>query len=352
MLIVSDSLSLSPSHSDGSTETLSIAAVDEQDEVGSLLPLESEQASLRGSLHSDSSSPRDSLTTSDSRALEGLGDLAAMELDPESRSLSIDSAYGTLSPESLITELELKGAVEQSEGEETDAGEEEDAFDEDDADDDYDDADEEDSTAWNGSQVTVNESCILEDHPNLQGELVEEPEETEDLTNGPQDAGCRSLTLRRRSPVQPRPDYLQHFALRSRSEDDLLQRLTAPPHSGTTWSDRSSRSISKSLSQLSKQVLYSHDRPQVQQGRPIQNSPALSGEVMDTQRRAETRPVHRALSCPNGQVESGRTSPPGALVENLDMISLQEHHQHRKLTRAQLQRIRTTMVLNSTLTAS
>ncbi|KAL7843457.1 hypothetical protein AOLI_G00249690 [Acnodon oligacanthus] len=345
--------SLSPSHSDGSTETLSVVAIDEQDDLRSSLPLETEPASLRGSLHSDLSSPHDSLSTNDSRALEGLNDLVAMELDPESRSLSIDSAYGTLSPESLIAELELKGAVEQSEGEETDTGEEEEAFEEDDdADNDDDDADEEDSTAWNGSQVTVNESCTLDDYSNLLEEQVEEAEEMKDATNGPQDLGCRSLTLRRRSPVQPRPDYLQHFALRSRSEDDLLQRLTAPLHSVAIRSVRSNRNISKSLSQLSKQVQYSNEHLRVEEGQAIQNPITVPDKVMNTLMRAESRLVHRALSCPNDQVESERASASGALEEKGDMMAFQQHHQHRKLTRAQLQRIRTTMVLNSTLTAS
>ncbi|XP_049327527.1 pleckstrin homology domain-containing family G member 5 isoform X3 [Astyanax mexicanus] len=355
------SLSLSPSHSDGSTETLSVVAMDEHDEVRSSVPSETEPTSLRSSLHSDSSSPRDSLSTNDGRALEGLGDLVAMELDPESRSLSIDSAYGTLSPESLIAELELKGVVEQSEGEETDTWEEEEeAFEETDGDgadadddEDDDDADEEDSTAWNGSQVTVNESCILDDRTVLREDLVEEPEETEDLTNTPQDTGCRLLTLRRRSPVHPRPDYLQHFALRSRSEDDLLQRLAAPPHSGVTWSNRTNRNMSKSLSQLSKQVTYNNEDLRHEQGEELQNSDGLSGKVMNTLRRAETLLVHRTLSCPNGQIEGKRTSPPGALEEKGDMeASQQQQHPHRKLTRAQLQKIRTTMVLNSTLTAS
>uniref|UniRef100_A0AAR2INT0 Pleckstrin homology domain containing, family G (with RhoGef domain) member 5b n=1 Tax=Pygocentrus nattereri TaxID=42514 RepID=A0AAR2INT0_PYGNA len=243
-----------------------------------------EPASLRGSLHSDSSSPRDSLSTNDSRALEGLKDLVAMELDPESRSLSIDSAYGTLSPESLIQ--------------------------------------------------------------------VEEAEETKDATNGQQDLSCRSLTLRRRSPVQPRPDYLQHFALRSQSEDDLLQRLAAPLHSRATWSVRSNRNISKSLSQLPKQVQYSNEHLRVEEGQPIQNPITVPDKDMNTLMQAESRLVHRALSCPNGQVESERASASGALEEKGDMMAFQQHHQQRKLTRAQLQRIRTTMVLNSTLTAS
>ncbi|XP_066527314.1 pleckstrin homology domain-containing family G member 5 isoform X2 [Hoplias malabaricus] len=345
--------SLSASHSDGSTETLSVVAMDEQEEVRDSLPLESEPVSLGGSLHSDSSSPRDSLSTNDNQALERLGELVALELDPESRSLSIDSAYGTLSPQSLIAELELKGgAVEQSEGEETDTGEEEEAFEEDDdADDDDDEADDEDSTAWNGSQVTVNESSLWDDRSNLQEEPAEDADETKNLMNSPQVSGSCRLTLQRRSPVQPRPDYLQHFALRSRSEDDLLQLFAALPHSGPTLNNRSDRSVSKSLSQLSKQGLSSNEHLQVEEDQPNQSPAALSGKVTNTLRRAETRLVHRALSAPDGHDQSERTLPPAAVEEKHDLV-FQLPHQHRKLTRAQLQRIRTTMVLNSTLTAS
>ncbi|KAK1799572.1 hypothetical protein P4O66_000451 [Electrophorus voltai] len=339
------SLSLSPSHSDGSTETLSVVAMDEPEEVRSSIPVETEHVSLRHSLHSSSS--RDLLSTSDGQALETLGDLPTMEVDPESRSLSVDSAYGTLSPESLITELELKAGVEQNEGEETDIGEEEEAFEEDDGadDNDDDDADEEDSLAWNGSQVTVNESNILDDHSNLQKHLVEEPEEVEHIAAASQDLGCRSLTLQRRSPVHPRPDFLQLFSLRSRSEDDLLRRLASLPRTSET----ANRSISKSLSQLSKQELSSNELLQTEMGQPYQDPNTLPGEATDTLRKAETQLVHRALTCPKW--ESGRTSPPGALEGNCDTAALQQPH-HRKLTRSQLQRLRTAMVLNSTLTAS
>ncbi|XP_076860550.1 pleckstrin homology domain-containing family G member 5 isoform X4 [Brachyhypopomus gauderio] len=337
---------LDKSQSDGSTETLSVVTMDEPEEVRSSVPMETESVSLRHSLHSDSSSPGDFLSASDGQALERLCDLSAMEVDPESRSLSVDSAYGTLSPESLIAELELKAGVDQSEGEETDTGEEEEAFEEDDADND-DDADEEDSLAWNGSQVTVNESNILDDHSNPQKHLVQEPEQVEYFVAASQDSGCRSLTLRRKSPVHPRPDFLQHFTLRSRSEDDLLQRLAALPHtSETTYC-----SISKSLSHLSQHSSCSNELLQAESGQPYQDPHTPSGNVADSLKRADTRLVYRAQSC--SEWDSGRTSPPGALEGKCD-IAASEHQQrqHRKLTRAQLQRIRTTMVLNSTLTAS
>ncbi|XP_042622295.1 pleckstrin homology domain-containing family G member 5-like isoform X2 [Cyprinus carpio] len=331
------SLSLSPSHSDGSTETLSVAAMEETDEVGSLSTVQT--ASLRNSLLS-SSSLRDSVSTSNSKTLEGLSDLVATDLDPESRSLSIDSAYGTLSPQSLITELDLKGTVCQSEGEETDAGEEEEAFEDDE------DGDEEDSLTWNGSQITVNESYVLDGRANK-----EELGQKNDFSVMSQVTGCRSHTLRRRSPVQPRPDYLQHFALRSRSEDDLLQCLTGP----LRFSGRNN--ISKSLTHLAKQTSHSTELFQTDEEDFREDPKTLSNKLTNTLRRAESRHVQRTLSCPNGQadceIKESETPPSGGLEEKTDLV-LSQHplQQHKKLTVAQLHRIHATMVLNSTLTAS
>ncbi|XP_043108412.1 pleckstrin homology domain-containing family G member 5 isoform X2 [Puntigrus tetrazona] len=327
------SLSLSPSHSDGSTETLSVVAMEETDEVGSLSTVQT--VSLRNSLLS-SSSLRDSFSTSDSKTLEGLSDLVATDMDPESRSLSIDSAYGTLSPQSLITELDLKGAVCQSEGEETDAGEEEEAFEDDE------DGDEEDSITWNGSQITVNESYISDGHAN---------NEKNDFSGMSQTPGCRSHTLRRRSPVQPRPDYLQYFALRSRSEDDLLQCLTAPR------CPTGRNNVSKSLTHLAKQTSHSTERFLSDEEDFREDPRTLSSKLTNTLRRAEARHVQRTLSCPNGEADceakENETPPSGGMEEKCDLVlSQQPHQQHKKLTVAQLHRIRATMVLNSTLTAS
>ncbi len=323
----SKSLSLSPSHSDGSTETLSMAAMEETDGLGSLSTVQT--ASLRNSLLS-SSNLRHSFSTNDRKTLEGLSDLVATDMDPESRSLSIDSAYGTLSPQSLIAELDLKGAVCPSEGEETDAFE------------DDEDGDEEDSITWNGSQITVNESFVLDGHAN---------NEKDDFSGMSQAPGCRSHTLRRRSPVQPRPDYLQHFALRSRSEDDLLQCLTAP----RCPSGRNN--VSKSLTHLAKQTSRSTERFQSDEEDFREDPTALTSKLTNTLRRAEARHVQRTLSCPNGEAdcetEENETPPSGGLEEESDLVlSQQPHQQHKKLTVAQLQRIRATMVLNSTLTAS
>ncbi|KAK2874259.1 hypothetical protein Q8A67_021412 [Cirrhinus molitorella] len=323
---------LGKSHSDGSTETLSVAAMEETDEVGSLSIVQT--ASLRNSLLS-SSSLRDSFSTNDSKTLEC--DLVTTDLDPESRSLSIDSAYGTLSPQSLITELDLKGRVCQSEGEETDAGEEEEAFEDDE------DGDEDDSITWNGSQITVNESYVLDGRASK--------EEKNNFSGMSQVPGCRSHTLRRRSPVQPRPDYLQYFALRSRSEDDLLQCLTGPLRpSGRT-------NVSKSLTHLAKQTSHSTELFQTDEKDLHVDPNILSSKLTNTLRRAEARHVQRTLSCPNGQadceIKENETTPSDGLEEKHDLVlSQQPHQQHKKLTVAQLHRIRATMVLNSTLTAS
>ncbi|XP_051529089.1 pleckstrin homology domain-containing family G member 5-like isoform X2 [Myxocyprinus asiaticus] len=332
------SLSLSPSHSDGSTETLSVAAMEDVDEVESSSTGKIVQtASLRSSLLSDSLSLRDSLSTDASRTLESLVDLVTTDLDAESRCLSIDSAYGTLSPESLITELDLKGGLGQSEGD--DAGEEEEAFE--------DGEDVEDSITWNGSQITVNESYILDDWSTNQ-----EPGKKNEFAGMSQDTDCRSQILRRRSPVQPRPDYLQHFTHRSRSEDDLLQHLNGPVHN----LDR--RNISKSLTHLAKQTWHSSELLQTDvehhQQDVIEN---ISRKVTDSLKRAEARHVQRTLSCPNGQANCELTEieilPPSGMEEKSDFALTQHsHHQHKKLTVAQLHRIRATMVLNSTLTAS
>uniref|UniRef100_A0A671RIE1 Pleckstrin homology domain-containing family G member 5-like n=1 Tax=Sinocyclocheilus anshuiensis TaxID=1608454 RepID=A0A671RIE1_9TELE len=278
------SKTLSPSHSDGSTETLSVAAMEETDEVGSLSTIQT--ASLRNSLLS-SSSLRDSFSTNDSKTLEGLSDLVATDMDPESRSLSIDSAYGTLSPQSLI-------------------------------------------------------SYVSDGHAD---------NEKNDFSGMSQAPGCRSHTLRRRSPVQPRPDYLQYFALRSRSEDDLLQCLTAPRCSSGR------NNVSKSLTHLAKQTSHSTERFQSDEEDFRRDPKALSSKLTNTLRRAEARHVQRTLSCPNGEADcetkENETPPSGGLEEKSDLVlSQQPHQQHKKLMLAQLHRIRATMVLNSTLTAS
>uniref|UniRef100_A0A8C7P1H5 Pleckstrin homology and RhoGEF domain containing G5 n=1 Tax=Oncorhynchus mykiss TaxID=8022 RepID=A0A8C7P1H5_ONCMY len=90
-----------PSHSDGSTETLSVMDIGE-DLGGHPDP---------SAPHTDPGGPLEkSLVT------QPIGE---GQLEPQCRSLSMDSAYGTLSPESLLRELDLQTRPGQSDGEET-----------------------------------------------------------------------------------------------------------------------------------------------------------------------------------------------------------------------------------------
>uniref|UniRef100_A0A8C4GVE5 Pleckstrin homology domain containing, family G (with RhoGef domain) member 5b n=1 Tax=Dicentrarchus labrax TaxID=13489 RepID=A0A8C4GVE5_DICLA len=117
------------SQSDGSTETLSVMDIDEPGEHqdppspnmnlegtaekdGDVAPL-CERSEV---LQSQCTSPRRVLSTVYSEHDQETGP-DGEELDPQCRSLSMDSAYGTLSPESLLRELQPQPG--QSEGEET-----------------------------------------------------------------------------------------------------------------------------------------------------------------------------------------------------------------------------------------
>uniref|UniRef100_A0AAZ3PRP7 Pleckstrin homology domain-containing family G member 5 n=1 Tax=Oncorhynchus tshawytscha TaxID=74940 RepID=A0AAZ3PRP7_ONCTS len=71
-------------------------------------------------LHCNPASPQDNLADRDPEPeQEGVMEGGEVELEPQCRSLSMDSAYGTLSPESLLRELDLQTRPGQSKGEET-----------------------------------------------------------------------------------------------------------------------------------------------------------------------------------------------------------------------------------------
>ncbi|XP_042637125.1 pleckstrin homology domain-containing family G member 5 [Orycteropus afer afer] len=157
-----------------------------------------------------------------------------------------------------------------------------------------------------------------------------------------------SPRLRRRTPVQLLP-CLPHL-LKSKSEASLLQLL-----SGTATCE-APPAPSRSLSELCLATTVTpgartQGSPQEAglrwdgQGAP---SPASGPELSESEDRASgpageptgpTRKRHREL--PSG-------TSPRVQSESLQSISAQ----HRKLTLAQLYRIRTTLLLNSTLTAS
>ncbi|XP_026916369.2 pleckstrin homology domain-containing family G member 5 isoform X1 [Acinonyx jubatus] len=152
--------------------------------------------------------------------------------------------------------------------------------------------------------------------------------------------------LRRRTPVQllPRPPHL----LKSKSEASLLQLLSGATARGAPPAP------SRSLSELCLAVTVSGTRTQgspqeagpswVHQGAP---SPGSGPKLSELEGRtscpagAPERPTRRSRELSLGASPRVQPEPhPGISA------------QHRKLTLAQLYRIRTTLLLNSTLTAS
>ncbi|XP_061646760.1 pleckstrin homology domain-containing family G member 5 isoform X3 [Phyllopteryx taeniolatus] len=282
------------SQSDGSTETLSVMEVDELSESqapsAASVILEGHADTAAGiSALSEVEQPAGLHRTSSSAycELNQEADPEGEELDPQCRSLSMDSAYGTLSPESLLRELRPP----QSEEDGAEEAEEEE------------DVEEEEDSASLGSQLSVAQPC----------------------------------KPRRRAHVRSRLHCLQKLStlVLSRSEDNLLQRLhdktppsqnrDNPPHM-----DASSLAHSKSLSELGSNSV---DCFPIDLRRDVldEGGPDVTGR--EAQRKSESEA--------GGEV--GETSP---------RARKSPAQQHKKLTLAQLYRIRTTLVLNSTLTAS
>ncbi|XP_061152532.1 pleckstrin homology domain-containing family G member 5 isoform X1 [Syngnathus typhle] len=278
------------SQSDGSTETLSVMDVDEpaesQTPSAAIVSLEG-HSNVADSVSALSDVERPTALHRTSSAVysevDQEPDPEGDELDPQCRSLSMDSAYGTLSPESLLRELQPP----QSEEDGTEEAEEED--------------EEEEDSASLGSQLSVVQPC----------------------------------KPRRRPHVQSRVHCLQNVStlVLSRSEDNLLQRLhakTAPSLNSAEPSPTDAASLvhSKSLSELGSKDADFPEDPRcavLKEGGPC---------VADVEAKRKSDPT----GCNSGEIlPIARKSPV---------------QQHQKLTLAELYRIRTTLVLNSTLTAS
>ncbi|KAI4823423.1 hypothetical protein KUCAC02_012007, partial [Chaenocephalus aceratus] len=318
----------SSSQSDGSTETLSVMDIDEPSEQPP-----APNMNLEGSGEKDSDvdplSERSEVEQSTLRVHSSV--YCDEETDPQGRSLSMDSAYGTLSPESLLGEPQPG---------QTEGGEE------------------------------VEEAEI--------DEMEEEDEEEEDAASlGSQISVIQSSRPRRRPHVQPRLHSLQRLSTLtlSRSEDNLLQRLYGKTQTTDTPSsqgpDQSERRVasplahSRSLTELGQNCLemFSSDID-----RSEDCLSAISNKLSATLKRAEAK---QAPPTPPGECEEprdhssdGETAPPACVERINDTTAPSDSgemspkkrkspvQQHKKLTLAQLYRIRTTLVLNSTLTAS
>ncbi|XP_034733169.1 pleckstrin homology domain-containing family G member 5 isoform X3 [Etheostoma cragini] len=345
------------SQSDGSTETLSVMDIDEPGQHQH--PSPNMNLKRTGKIDSDVAERgevQQPQPTSPHRVHSGLypeqhqeAGPEGEEMDPQCRSLSMDSAYGTLSPESLLRELQPQPG--QSEGEEGEGdGETEEAEQE--------------------------ETEIAED---------EEEEEEDAASLGSQLSVVQCSKPRRRPHVQPRLRCLQNQStlVLSRSEDNLLQRLYAKstvshtPSIRSEAQDQSQRrdmktsplAHSQSLTELDQNCmeLFSCD---LDQSDDCLSMSMPSDKLCATLRRAEAMHEHTAPVGPqggDGQPQSNGTGgkvAPSACVERKNKTtagdlgemspkkSKSPPPQHKKLTLAQLYRIRTTLVLNSTLTAS
>ncbi|XP_030624525.1 pleckstrin homology domain-containing family G member 5 [Chanos chanos] len=273
------------------------------------------------------------------------GRVSPQDLDPQSRSLSMDSAYGTLSPESL---LDLRGRTVASEGEDTEADEAEMEGEEEDMD---------------------KQSRVLREEREGDEDDDGEEEEEDRTSFGSQLSVAHSLKPRRRPPVQSRLHFLQNLALKSRSEDNLLQcvhergggRNVARAATACSASKRvtDGLSYSKSMSELNHSNAdaslgedgESEDKERLTCSLPshILSDTLKQDEARVTQRK---RPGRESKSQPSSSGSDGELASHASLDEGLDSSRRLPGQQHKKLTLAQLYRIRTTLVLNSTLTAS
>uniref|UniRef100_A0A9J7Z2V8 Pleckstrin homology domain containing, family G (with RhoGef domain) member 5b n=1 Tax=Cyprinus carpio carpio TaxID=630221 RepID=A0A9J7Z2V8_CYPCA len=311
----------SNSQSDGSTETLSVM---DMDESGSSLDPSTLQSDLAG--HSDQDAGLSQLTDPGvpQRDSEPHPDSQeGSDLDPQCRSMSMDSAYGTLSPESMVETQSRVAPIEED--------------------------DSEDDKETTGDEDEEQENA-------------EEEDDEEDRSSfGSQSSVALSLKPRRRPPVQCRLPFLERLAVKSHSEDNLLstghhdnnnhgvtRAATECTGSQHTWEQRVKTleaPLSRSLTELNP--------AESDECLPTDESHSLtcslpSSTLLDRLRLAKI--AHEAgsnqIPC---SASDGELSPPSGLE---GMGRCKRPQQHKKLTLAQLYRIRATLVLNSTLTAS
>uniref|UniRef100_A0AAQ4PEC1 Pleckstrin homology and RhoGEF domain containing G5 n=1 Tax=Gasterosteus aculeatus aculeatus TaxID=481459 RepID=A0AAQ4PEC1_GASAC len=342
------------SQSDGSTETLSVMDVDEPGEPQKpLFPNTNQQGTSvkdsEAALLSEVQQlqPKGAPTVHARVYSERGGETGpgGEGLNTQCRSLSIDSAYGTLSSKSLLRDLQpLPGQGGDREVEE----QEQTLFKEQEEDEEDDDEEDEEDTDSLGSQLLV----------------------------------VQSSKPRRRPHVQSRVHCLQRLSglALSRSEDNLLQRLySRSPAShahGSKARDPSARgdaktsplAHSKSLTELGRTCmeLFASDLDRSEDCLSLS-----SDKLRATLRRAEPKRRQKGSAglregdgsqsnssdgetapspCGERRNESKATGDSGEKA--LQKKSSSPPQQHKKLTLAQLYRIRTTLVLNSTLTAS
>ncbi|XP_072552945.1 pleckstrin homology domain-containing family G member 5 isoform X2 [Salminus brasiliensis] len=330
-------------NSDGSTETLSVVEMEDSGTSSDPSVLQADP----GGPHDDtpsivlsSSEPQQAPAAAEAEPLE------ASELDPQCRSLSMDSAYGTLSPESLL-ELQSRTAISEGESTEED-GEAETEGDEKEM--------EEDRGSPQADDVAAEEG---------EEEREEEEEEDDESSFGSRLSVAHRLKPRRRPPVNFRLHSLQKLVFKCQSEDNLLQRIHDESKHSADEAVTTDVSDNRRGSKMAEGLAYSRSLTELiptdtlprRTGRERAESHRLTSSLpasvfTDTLRRAKARQTHgketKGLKARSGS--DGEVGPPRASEE--EAHSEKKSQQHKKLTLAQLYRIRTTLVLNSTLTAS
>ncbi|XP_060749755.1 pleckstrin homology domain-containing family G member 5 isoform X1 [Tachysurus vachellii] len=308
---------LNTGNSDGSTETLSVM---ETEDSGACSDLQTDSDTLPSSL------PSSVELQPSQHAPEG------SDLDPDHRSLSMDSAYGTLSPELL---LDLQNQTPSSEQEETEGD----------------------------SGAVAVEDEEKED---------EEDEESDDRSSSDSRVSVAShLKPRRRPPVQFRMHCLQKLENKSHSEDNLLQRVNgedtqgtgedvargsdAPYQLGLEWAEGLAHS--KSLTELSIANTEPSHQIETERTQSERLAHSLPSYVFRNTLRRRNYKKDKKKDVKDRSGSDGEITPPRSHEETCgasedDLGSGKKSQQHKKLTVAQLYKIRTTLVLNSTLTAS
>ncbi|XP_051515470.1 pleckstrin homology domain-containing family G member 5-like isoform X1 [Myxocyprinus asiaticus] len=328
----------SNSQSDGSTETLLVMDVDDsgssldpsilQADPGGPSDPDADLSSLP--IQPDPPYPHSTIPHKGKNFDTHPDSKESSDLDPQYCSMSMDSAYGTLSPESMVETQNVTVATEGDESEE------------------------------DKSETTEDE----------EQENVDEEDDEEDKSScGSQNSVAHSLKPRRRPPVQCRLPFLERLAVKSCSEDNLLstdyhsnsnhsvaRAATECTESHNLWEQRvkclDGALLSRSLSELSPtelddSLLTDADGKKMAESHRLACS-MPSGMLLDALRHAKIAQEAGSNQIPCS-ASDGELSPPSGVK---GMAGSKRPQQHKKLTLAQLYRIRTTLVLNSTLTAS
>ncbi|XP_062871870.1 pleckstrin homology domain-containing family G member 5 isoform X1 [Trichomycterus rosablanca] len=312
--------------SDGSTETLSV--------------METEESIAYSDQQTDPDLAASSLSTSSD--LQPFQDVPeSSEMDSQCRSQSMDSAYGTLSPESVLDLQVQTGTSEEEEEEEST----------------------EEETEADHSETAAEE------------EEKEEEEESDRSSLGSRISVAAHLKPRRRAPVQSRLRCLWRLADKCHSEDNLLQLVHSEDKKGKNcmqvlkarrgsefsvdWSEQPAHSMSlNDLTPADVDTSPPREKPRAESERLAHSLP--SSLLKDKLARAKADRAHSDDKQQSIMERSGsdgdmapHVSGKGSCAASEDQTGgRKKSQQHKKLTLAQLYRIRTTLVLNSTLTAS